>query len=60
MLLFKNPIVDASDTSTMLEINITTANRFIADFTRLGILKEITGFKRNRIFAFDNYINLFS
>jgi Fic family protein len=60
MLLFKHPVLDASDTSAMLEISITTANRLIADFTRLGILKEISGFKRNRIFAFEKYISLFS
>jgi Fic family protein len=60
MLLFKHPVLDASDTSAMLEVSITTANRLIADFTRLGILKEISGFKRNRIFAFEKYISLFS
>lgn len=59
MLLFKNPIIDANDTSEMLDINITTANRLIADFVKLGILKEITGFKRNRIFVFEEYISLF-
>lgn len=60
MLLFKNPIVDAADTSQLLDINIATANRLIADFTRLNILKEITGFKRNRMFAFTDYIDLFA
>ncbi len=60
MLLFKNPIIDAADTSALLEINIATANRLIADFIRLDILHELTGFKRNRIFAFTKYIELFS
>jgi Fic family protein len=57
--LYSNPIADAGDTTQVLEINVSTAHRLIDDFIRLNILVEITGFKRNRIFAFDNYIKLF-
>jgi hypothetical protein len=31
----------------------------IEDFERLAIVKETTGYKRNRIFSFDPYIKLF-
>ena len=41
------------------KINISTALRLIDDFIKLKILVEITGQKRNRIFAFEPYIKLF-
>jgi DNA-binding MarR family transcriptional regulator len=42
-----------------LEIDISTAHRLIKDFERLNILKEKTGFKRNRLYVFQEYLNLF-
>lgn len=57
--LYSKPIADAGDIAEALEINVSTALRLIDDFVKLNILKEVTGFKRNRIFAFDDYIKLF-
>ena len=33
-----------------------SANDVVRDFIQLGILKEITGYKRNRLFAFEQYL----
>jgi Fic family protein len=57
--LYSNPIVDSQNVASSLSINPSTAFRLIEDFVRLNILKEITGFQRNRIFAFEKYIRLF-
>lgn len=57
--LYSNPIVDVNEASQALEVNITTAYRLIQDFAKLGILVEKTGYKRNRIFIFEEYLNLF-
>lgn len=57
--LYKQPIIDTAYVSEKLEIHPSTANRLIKDFVDLGILEELTGYKRNRIFAFNEYINLF-
>ncbi|MDP2060622.1 MAG: Fic family protein [Flavobacteriaceae bacterium] len=57
--LYSKPIADAGDVAEALEINVSTALRLIDDFIKLNILTEVTGFKRNRIFAFDDYIKLF-
>lgn len=57
--LYKHPIVDTGDVIKVLNINASTANRMIEDFVRLKILHEMTGYKRNRIFAFGDYLDLF-
>ena len=57
--LYKQPIIDSKDVTINLEIHTSTANRLIKDFENLGILRELTGYKRNRIYAFTDYINLF-
>ncbi len=57
--LYTQPVVDSTDVAKALDVNISTAIRMIEDFIRLKILVEITGYKRNRIFVFDEYIDLF-
>lgn len=57
--LYKKPVTDGQDVAQALSINITTALRLIEDFIRLGILQEVTGYKRNRIFNLNEYIQLF-
>jgi len=57
--LYSKPIVDANEIASALEINIATAHRIVQDFENLGIFKERTGYKRNRIFVFESYLNLF-
>ncbi len=57
--LYVSPIADSPEIAAHLGVNITTANRLIADFIRLGILVETTGYKRNRLFAFEQYLSLF-
>jgi Fic family protein len=57
--LYSRPITTAARVGNLLQASPATANRFIKDFVNLGILKEDTGFKRNRIFVFSEYLNLF-
>jgi len=52
-------IVDSTDVVNILGVTPSTALRMINDFVKLGILNEITGFRRNRIFIFTEYVNLF-
>ena len=58
-LLYGKPIMDGQEMAASLGVNISTALRLISDFVRLGILRESTGFKRNRLFAFHEYVALF-
>lgn len=57
--LYSKPVVTVSDVMTNLHVTKQTANTLIRDFYNLGILKEQTGYKRNRIFVFKEYLSLF-
>ncbi len=57
--LFSDPIVNVKDIEKHLGIQYPAANNLIQDFVNLGILKERTGFSRNRLFIMDEYIKLF-
>lgn len=57
--LYKQPILHGTQITEILQVHPSTAYRMITDFKELGILKELTGYKRNRIYAFKEYIQLF-
>lgn len=57
--LFTDPIITVSEIEDKLSMNYATANSIINNFVELGILREKTGFSRNRIFAMEDYIKLF-
>ncbi len=57
--LYNKPVISLGDVIKNLEVTKSTANVLINDFYKLGILKEQTGFKRNRVFVFSEYLKLF-
>lgn len=57
--LYSQPISDMQSIATATNVSIASISRLLNDFIRLGILVELTGFKRNRIFAFEQYLKLF-
>lgn len=57
--LYSNPVIGMIEISKELDMDVSTAQRLIKDFENLNILKEKTGFKRNRIFVFEKYLKLF-
>ena len=59
LFLFSNPTVSSKQLCANFTITHVTANKLIRDFERLGILKEITGGSRNRLYSFSEYLNLF-
>lgn len=58
-LLYRRPLVASSDLERELQISAPTAQALIKDLIRLGILVEITGQNRWRLYSFDAYLNLF-
>ena len=57
--LFSSPVISINQASEHLEIGFAATSRLIANFQRLGLLKEVTGLSRNRLFVLSEYITLF-
>lgn len=58
--LYSNPIISSNDVVEFLNITPATANSLIQDFVNLGILTELTGGRRYRLFSFGEYLQLFT
>lgn len=58
--LYRNPYVSAADVQGVVGISAPAANSLIDSFEKAGILKEVTGGRRNRVFEFEEYVKLFS
>lgn len=57
-ILFDRPIVSIKDIVKLLQVTFPTANDLAANLSKLGILKEITGRQRNRMYAYSQYLDL--
>ncbi len=59
-MLYTNPTVTVADVQKSLDVTPKTANMLVQDFIDLKILSEATGQRRNRVFRFSEYLNLFT
>lgn len=57
--LYRFPAMTIQQAAALNSLSIPTAGALIMDFCRLGLLEEVTGQKRNRVFFFAKYYNLF-
>jgi Fic family protein len=57
--LYQQPIVDVEKVAHITGLSLVSSYKLLEDFMRLGILKEMTGAKRNRLFAFEEYFTIF-
>ena len=58
-LLYKRPLLDVKSATKQLDTTTNTATSLISDFINHGVLVEITGQRRNRLFVFERYLRLF-
>ncbi len=58
--LFRRPLLTVSLAMEALGTSYPTANRLIAGLEGLGILEEVTGRKRSRIYRYEPYVKLFA
>lgn len=57
--LFRKPVITVNQVKGLIQSTYKTANDLVSAFVRAGILKELTGQNRNRIFIFGDYLDLF-
>ncbi len=58
-LLYDRPLVNVNSVATALNVSWPTADKLIRRFEDQGILQEITGQRRNRVFRYGPYLALF-
>ncbi|NKE69630.1 Fic family protein [Candidatus Manganitrophus noduliformans] len=57
--LYSQPILNTKQIAERLNITPPSASTLVKQFEEIDILKEVTGFKRNRLFQFTKYLRLF-
>lgn len=57
--LFQRPLVNVNVVAATLGSTFPTASRLVTGFEELGLLREITGRKRSRLFRYEPYLALF-
>ena len=58
-VLYREPMVNTLTVTKKLKISNVAAHQLVRSMVEAGILVEMTGFKRNRLFQFKRYFDLF-
>lgn len=58
--LYDQPLVNIGSVRTSLGVTFPTASKLVAEFQHNGLLEELTGFRRNRLFRYTPYLALFA
>lgn len=58
--LYRTPIISVKTVSEIGHTSFAAANELVKKLTKIGVLKEMTGQRRNRSFRYDAYIDLFA
>ena len=57
--LYAQPVVDVKWATSTTGASVNTASALIADLVTFGVLVEMTGQRRNRLFLFQEYLDIF-
>ena len=57
--LYQNPMVNISMVADLLGLKTNTASMLVNDFVKHGVLHDLTGKQRNRVFWFKEYVLIF-
>lgn len=58
-LLYRQPTTNIDHVQKSLKLSKPTAHQLVHAMVNAGVLMEMTGFKRNRLFCFNEYLQLF-
>ena len=56
--LRKSPYLNAQKAAKITELSMPTVNSALAELQRLSIIKEVTGKRRNRVYAYSAYLSI--
>ena len=57
-LLFQQPILQTRQVEAALEVNFSTAQRYLGRMQALGVVREVTGKARNRVYRADDIVHI--
>ena len=57
--LFEQPMVSVGRVAELVGVSFPTANSFVSQLAERALLREISGSTRNRLFAYQQYLDLF-
>ena len=57
-VLFQKPMLSTKDIAQKLNVSRQTANTLAGKLVDIGVVKEITGQQRHRVFAFKEYLDV--
>jgi len=58
--LYQRPILNVTEIEKLLHVTYAAANGLVSRLASLGLLQEITGQKRHRVFRYAPYLDLFA
>lgn len=58
--LYQKPIISVANVAKILEVSKPTANTLVKEFEEKEILQEVTGYERNKLFIFKQYLDIYS
>ena len=58
--LYFRPIVNVNTVAQIASLSFARANALVGELELLGLLREMTGRRRNRVFSYEPYMALFS
>jgi Fic family protein len=58
--LFRLPVVNVKTVAELLDVTFPTASRVVSAFQELGLLVEVTGQRRSRVYRYEPYLALFT
>ena len=58
-VVYRRPVIAAAELKEELEVSRSTVHGLIKELIRLGIITEITGQMRDRLYSFSRYYSLF-
>src|SRR4029077_2732934 len=54
--LHERPVVTLNDVTRRAGLSFPTAAKAMAALITMGLVRELTGYRRNRVFAYDRYL----